>query len=99
EMWMLLGDPAMTLPLPPVEIELKADKAISPGRNFKISGRLPQRLAGAKIRVSLERPLNSAPSGMESLPANTPESRESRARVALANLERANSLTLTSREV
>jgi hypothetical protein len=99
EMWMLLGDPAMSLPLPPVEIDLKAGDTVMPGGRFKVTGHVPKRLAGAKIHVTLERPLNSTPQGMDPLPANTPENRESRARIAFANLERANALALVTTEV
>lgn len=98
EMWMLLGDPAMKLPLPPADMKIAASNSIEPGGKLRVNGRLPIRLAGAKIHLTLERPLNSSPQDLEALPPNTPQNREERARVALANLERANSLILTTAE-
>jgi hypothetical protein len=57
------GDPALRLPIVPADITLDVAGPVSAGREFTINGCLPERLAGATVRVALERPLASAPGG------------------------------------
>ena len=99
EMWMLLGDPAMALPLEPTNITLETNAPIVPGSPVRVKGQLPKHLADATVRITLERPINSAPLDRERLPANTPGKRAERERVAMENLERANTLRLAVVEV
>ena len=61
EMWTLLGDPALRLPLLPLSISLKASSLGSPGWRIHVEGRLPEKLAGAVVRVSLELPIGVRP--------------------------------------
>jgi hypothetical protein len=99
EMWMLLGDPALRLPIVPVDISLQAPEAIAVGERFTIEGALPARLKNAAVRLTLERPLNSTPLTLEPLPPPLPENREARTRAIAGNYERVSSFMLTSAEV
>lgn len=55
ESWMLLGDPAMPL-LPPLpSIQINPPPASVAGMPFPISGKLPENLGGAEVRITLER--------------------------------------------
>lgn len=94
EMWTLLGDPALRMPVVPVDISLRADGALIAGRSFAVRGILPKRLEGARVRVTLERPVDSMPAGLENVPPDTRENREARNRVFAATYERANSFVL-----
>lgn len=96
EMWQLLGDPALRMPIVPADISLQASKPIVAGKTATVTGLLPDRLRGAPVRVTLERPLNSQPAGLKKPPANTPENRDARERVFIDNHRRANSFILTS---
>jgi hypothetical protein len=71
EMWMLLGDPALRLPLAPPEIAVTADAEASPGGKVKVRGELPSALARASVRLRLERPLGSAPLELAPLPEDS----------------------------
>lgn len=99
EMWLLLGDPALALPLPSDPISLSPQGLVVPGRTLVISGSLPQQLSGAKVRVSLDRPLGLRPDNWEKLPASTADNRAERDRIAAANHQRANNSVLASAEV
>jgi hypothetical protein len=94
EMFLLLGDPALRLPQLPQDVELRAPDA-APGRALMVGGTLPARLAGARVRLTLERPVGSEPDGLERLPRAEP----ARERVQLANHERANRFALAEAEV
>jgi hypothetical protein len=94
EMFVLLGDPALKLPVLTKDIRLTAtDVAAVPGQRVHVEGELPPRLRGADIRLTLERPVDSKPVGLEVLPSGPVESR---ARVMLANHERANKFVIQS---
>ncbi|HLX68040.1 MAG TPA: C25 family cysteine peptidase [Verrucomicrobiae bacterium] len=95
EMWLLLGDPALRLPVILDDITLSADGPVKPGSNLKVSGVLPDRLSNAAVHVTLERPLNSTSSALEPVPPNSPENRRARERILIANHHRANSYVLT----
>jgi hypothetical protein len=98
EMWMLLGDPALRLPMVPVDISLKIAEPVTAGQTLTVSGVLPGRLNGATVRLTLERPLNSAPLALEKLPPNAPGNRQARERTFIANHQRVNSFVLASAE-
>jgi hypothetical protein len=98
EMWMLLGDPALHLPLAPADIPMEVPATIGPGATITVKGSVPGRLAGAVVRVTLERPINSLPAGLEKLPAASAENRADRERVAIENCGRANNVVLASVE-
>ena len=98
EMWMLLGDPALRLPIVPVDISLKIAEPVTAGQTLAVSGVLPGRLNGATVRLTLERPLNSAPLDLEKPPPNSPGNWDARERTFIANHQRANSFVVASAE-
>ena len=98
EMWMLLGDPALSLPLMPSDILIDVPATISPGGTVTVKGSVAGRLAGAVVRVTVERPINSLPAGLEKPPAASAENRADRERVAIENCGRANNFVLASVE-
>jgi len=99
EMWMLLGDPALHLPIVPVDIALEAGTNATPGKPIKVSGTLPARLLGATVQVTLERPTGSMPAGFQKLADAAPENRVERERVAAENYNRANQVVLAKAEI
>jgi hypothetical protein len=94
EMFLLLGDPALKLPVIASDVELKVTGDVKPGATLTVAGKAPPRLSGAKVRVTLERPVSSAPPDAEKLPKDGAE----RDRVMLANHERANRFALQTVE-
>jgi hypothetical protein len=72
EMFLLLGDPALRLPRMGEDIEVNAEKSVSPGEKLTVSGKLPKRLAGARVGLTLERTVNSTPDGLEAIPPSPP---------------------------
>ncbi len=98
EMWMLLGDPALRLPTVTVDISLQAAGTVGAGKTVEVHGTLPPRVRGAAVRVTLERPRQSAPAGLEKVPANSAENRAAREHAFAANHHRANSFVLTAAE-
>ena len=93
EMFVLLGDPALKLPLIAPDVRVQAEGDPAPGATLTVKGTLPERLKGAKVRLTLERPAGSAPPDLEPLPKDDPAAAE---RVMLANHERANRFVLAS---
>jgi hypothetical protein len=91
EMFLLLGDPALRLPVVAEDLELKPTGAVLPGATLTVRGRLPPRLAGARVRLTLERTVASEPPDLEPLPANA-----GRDQVVQANHDRANRFVLTA---
>jgi hypothetical protein len=73
EMWILLGDPALRLPIPPLDVTLESLGAVVPGKPMTVRGALPGRLAGAVVTVTLERPLGAEPAGSDNAGAPTAE--------------------------
>jgi len=59
-----------------------------------VTGDVTERLAGGRVRVTLERPLTSEPDDLQPLP----EKKDERAKVMLDNHERANRFVLVERE-
>jgi hypothetical protein len=98
EMFVLLGDPALKLPAVASDVELKTAEAVAPGAALTVEGKVPARLAGAKVRLTLERTVNSEPADLEPLPADEGIGGKARDRVILANHERANQFVLASAE-
>jgi hypothetical protein len=96
EMWTLLGDPALCLPVVPVDVSLETAGPVRSGLDLVVKGTLPARLAGATVRLTLERPLDSSPAGLEPLPRDSAEDRAARERIAAANCERANQFVLAA---
>jgi hypothetical protein len=96
EMWMLLGDPALRLPVVPVDVSLEITGPVRAGQGLTVKGAVPPRLAGAALRVTLERPLPSRPASLEPLPQDSPANRPARERIAADNCGRANQFVLAS---
>jgi hypothetical protein len=94
EMFVLLGDPALKLPLIPADVAVKAEGTPAPSATLMVSGTLPERLKGAKVRLTVERPAGSTPPDLEPLPKDGPP--QAAERVMLANHERANRFVLAS---
>ncbi len=94
EMFLLLGDPALRIPVLPAGIELNADKMVTPGASLVVRGKATERLEGGRVRLTLERSVNSVPEGLQGVPKNGAE----RDRIRLANHERANDFVLTRGE-
>jgi arylsulfatase len=96
EMWTLLGDPALRLPLLPMTVSLKATSPVSPATRLNIEGELPEKLAGAKVRVSLERAVGARPGGLQALPEPSPDGAAERDRVAAENNRKVNNRTIST---
>ncbi|MCB1100423.1 MAG: hypothetical protein KDN22_32970 [Verrucomicrobiae bacterium] len=63
QMWMLLGDPAMKIPMITEKIGLEVESAeVEPGGKFIVRGSLPDGWGDAKITVTAERTMASKPS-------------------------------------
>ncbi len=103
EMFVLLGDPALCLPRMPEDVEVKTEQVVSPGEKLTVSGKVPARLAGARLRLTLERTVNSAPEDLQALPissrsAQTNEDIQKCECLILSNHERANRFVLATSE-
>jgi hypothetical protein len=96
EMWMLLGDPALRLPVVPVDITFEMTGPVRSGQGLTVKGTVPAQLAGVALRVTLERPLLSRPLNLEPLPPDSPDNRAARDRIAADNCGRANQSVLAS---
>lgn len=94
EMFVLLGDPALTLPVMPDDLKLTCEGDVAAGKVLGVRGEVPARLEGGKVRLTLERPASSTPADLQPLPK---EGRE-RDRVMFANHERANCFILAEAE-
>jgi hypothetical protein len=95
EMFVLLGDPALKLPALPADLELKVEGKAEAGATLTVRGAAPGRLAGARVRLTLERPVTSLPEGLEPLPKAAGKERD---RILLANHDRANRFVLAEAE-
>jgi hypothetical protein len=94
EMFTLLGDPALRLPAMPTKVALTVDGTIAPGATVTIHGEVPKSLEGAAVHLTLERPLSSQ-ADLQPLPEKPgPE----RAKVMLANHDRANDYALFAKD-
>jgi hypothetical protein len=96
EMFVLLGDPALRLPLVPTDLDLHTSEDLAAGTTLTVHGTAPPRLAGARVHLTLERSVNSVPPSLEPLPKEADSS--VRERVMLANHERANRFAVATAE-
>jgi hypothetical protein len=85
EMWLLLGDPALRLPIPPLDVTLQTQGPVVADKQLIVSGTLPDRLAGAAVRLTLERANGAEPVGVDNTNAPSAE-----------NCARANNFILTA---
>jgi hypothetical protein len=95
EMFVLLGDPALRLARLPTDVKLKIEGDVAAGKTITVRGEAPARVAGAKVRLTVERPASSEPDDLEPLPKEPGAKRD---RSMLANHERANRLVLITKE-
>jgi hypothetical protein len=72
EMWQLLGDPAMHLPLLPATVKLTGPAQAVPGGTVEISGELPASLHSSLVQLTLERPPGDIIPGADHAKANNP---------------------------
>ncbi len=75
EMWMLLGDPALRLPLEPSGLDLGVKGTVAPGAAVVVEGTLPDALRDATVHVTLERPFGVAPEDLPVVPEGPPAAR------------------------
>jgi hypothetical protein len=99
EMWLLLGDPALRLPLTPLDILLDPLASVTAGKQVTVRGRLPDRLRGATVHISIERPLGVKPSGWEKPPDISPDNTAEREKVTMENHRKANNVVLAEADV
>jgi hypothetical protein len=95
EMFLLLGDPALRLPSLPPDLKLEVAAPTTSGNIIKVKGAAPARLEGARVCLTLERPLDSDPPGGTALPAGSPAARSLAMR---ERHERANRFILATQE-
>ncbi len=95
EMWTLLGDPALRLPVCRPSVRLESATPAAPGGTVEVTGALPPAFARAVVRITLERPVGSKTLGLEPLPEDTAKA----PLVMTANHERANSVVLSTANV
>lgn len=95
EMFVLLGDPALKLPKVMKDIGLTCDGPAKPQAALRVTGTAPARLEGARVRLTLERPLTSEPPDLAALPKEAGPQRD---KIMRANHERANRFVLHSVE-
>lgn len=97
EMWTLLGDPALRLPIRPLDIELEVQGGpVSPRESIEIKGTLPDSLSAAHVRITLERPIGSVPADLE---ATTDGPADVHNRVMMENHQRANDVIIFTKDV
>ncbi len=91
EMFVLLGDPALKLPTLFQDVRLSVTGQAGPGTTLTITGRLPPRLAGGQVLLTVERPTTSQPADLVPLPKVPGAVRD---RVMRDNHDRANNFVL-----
>jgi hypothetical protein len=97
QMWILLGDPALRLPMQPLDIQLEMEGDTAwPGKPIHVKGTLPDLLARTNVRITLQRPPGSLPADLEATPDGPAAVRT---RVILENHQRANNVILFTKEV
>jgi len=95
EMFLLLGDPALKLPAVTTDVNLKVPAA-KPGGALHLQVKVPDRLTGCELRLTVERPINSEPAEVERVPDKPGEARD---RAIVANHERANRFVICTKAV
>jgi hypothetical protein len=96
EMFTLLGDPALRLPVVAHQVALTIEGDATAGGVLTVRGELPKQLGEAKVRLTVERPLASPPPGLEAAPEQLGAGRD---KIILANHDRANDYVLLTREI
>jgi hypothetical protein len=96
EMFVLLGDPALKIPTIPQDVKLSVADPVAPGGTVTVRGELPARLAGARVRVRVERPTNSQAAELQPLPKG---GAKDEAPIMLANHQRANNFVVAEEVV
>jgi hypothetical protein len=99
EMWMLLGDPALHLPVMPLDIVLDPLPSVSAGKGITVQGTLPDRFKGATVHISLERPVGSKPGDWKQMPVASPNNSTAREKAATDNHRKANDVVLVEADV
>jgi hypothetical protein len=95
EMWMLLGDPALKLPMRVPAINLESTGKASAGSTIVVTGSIPTVFSNETVHVMLERPMGSRSTGLEPLPKDSAKADD----IKMANHERANTIVLQSYDV
>jgi hypothetical protein len=95
EMFVLLGDPALRLPHVATDVKLSETGSVAAGETLTVRGTVPARLKGARVRLTIERPVSSTPADLEMVPEKPGSDRD---KALLANHERANRFALVSTE-
>jgi hypothetical protein len=95
EMFVLLGDPALRLPVLPRDLSLTVAGPVAAGARVRIEGQAPLRLNGATVEVAVERPIDSDPHGSSTLPR---EPAEARAKAMVQRHDRANRFSVARGE-
>jgi hypothetical protein len=106
EMFLLLGDPALRLPvMPPFTLTLfpqegrgegeGSEVSATPGGMLTVRGKVPARLDGARVTLTLERTVNSVPKDLEPTPKKAGAARD---RITLANHDLANRFVVATAE-
>lgn len=57
EMWALLGDPAMRIPVPAAEVKLRKIQPVYPGQKLHVEGTVSKRFEGGHVCLTLEKTL------------------------------------------
>jgi len=96
EMWTLLGDPALRLPILPLTISMKVASPAASARRINIEGTLPAKLARATVRVDLERPIGARSEDLQKLPPPQSADAAERDRVAVENHRKVSNRPISS---
>ncbi len=92
QMWILLGDPALRVPVLPSTISMEPIARASLEESVSVSGTLPEELKGATVCLDVESSSGAPASGLERMPAESPD----RERLATENHRRANHRVLAT---
>ncbi len=98
EMWTLLGDPALRLPIAQGSIHVNPVGPIVPGQTVRIHGELPERLNNATVRVALERTFGSRPADLVDMRTIPQDDVPAREEAMITNQARANHTLLVEAE-
>jgi hypothetical protein len=79
----------------PADLKLQVSEPLAAGKPLTVRGEVPARLAGARVWVTVERPLTSTAADLQPLPKDAGPERD---RVMLANHERSNRFALASQD-
>jgi hypothetical protein len=96
EMFVLLGDPALRLPSLPGDVKLTVTGPPGPGAKVVVRGTVPERLEGAEVSLTVERPRDSDPPGGTALPEGPAAAR---AKAMIERHERANDFVVVGKQL